>query len=675
MSKAVHGDELRFRKAMRWPLAIGACLFVALLWSFGPNPLHQGLTGGGFSGLFDLQAHAILDGRLDVEPGEADIEAFVIDGKEYLYYPPGPALLRLPIAAVTDSLDKDLTAPSMLIAWFVLALTTTRLMWAVRREMRADAPLGRWEMAMYGALHLSLCAGSVVLFLASMPWAYHEVYLWSMAVVLAAALALIRLANAPTRRGVVAFGALVLAGVLVRGPAGWGLAGAALLMALWMWRRGFGDEGRRLAPWVVLAGLGPLSVGIAINWVKFHHPYLFPLEKQIFSTVSPHRRAALAANGGDLVSFDILPSTLTNYLRPDGIRFMRVFPFISLPGRPAPAIGGSFIDQRYRTGSVTNFMPLLLGLSVWGMVAMVRTSTRRATRVLRVPLAATVFVAAPVMIYGYLVYRYTAEFIPILAIGSIIGLTALVSTCADRARRPRIAVLGAVSALTLFGVAANMAAGISMQHLSNPGPLLDRYVRVQMAFSDLTGDPMADNIRRVDELPKTSVADQIVILGNCDAAFMGTGDDYGPWEPISMREWSVSITIDASIADGTLISLGTVGEPGSAPSSIGLQIDDQRFRVRISRPDKLLLGEWTAYSDGVAFEQQILVSTEYRVYSVEPTEDDDMVVPFMIYANDRNFPRFFVPTAAPVDGVTLEFTPLANSDLCDDLVALMDGTP
>jgi len=674
MSAAANGDELRFRKAMRWPLAVGAFLFVALLWSFGPNPLHPGLTGGGFSGLFELQAHAILEGHLDVEPGEADIEAFVIDGKEYLYYPPGPALIRLPVAAFTDGLDKQLTAPAMLIAWFGLAITTSRLMWAVRREMRRDAPLGRWEMAMYGVLHVSICAGSVVLFLASMPWVYHEVYMWSIAVILAAALALIRLANAPNGRTVAVFGALVLAGVLVRGPAGWGLAGAGFLMAFWMWRGGFGAEGRRMAPWVVLAGLGPLAVGIAINWAKFRHPYLFPLEKQIFTSVSPHRRAALAANGGDLVAFDILPSTLTNYLRPDGIRFMRVFPFISLPGRPAPEIGGSFIDQRYRTGSVTNFMPLLLGLTVWGLVAMVRTSTRRATRLVRVPLAATVFVAGPVMIYGYLVYRYTAEFVPILAIGSIVGLTALVSICADLNRRRRISVLTLVSAFALFGVAANMAAGISMQHLSNPGPLLQRYVRMQMALSSVTGDPMAENIRRVEELPETSVADQIVILGNCDAAFMGTGDDYGPWEPISMREWSASITINGPIADGTRVGLGRVGESGSGPSSIEIEIVENRFRIRIDRPDKRLVGEWMPYIDGVPFVQEVLVSTEYRVYSVEPTEEDDMVVPFVFYYNDHNFPRFFVPTPSTVAGVEFEFTALKSSDLCNDLVALMNGS-
>jgi len=672
MSAAVDGDERRFRKAMRWPLAIGAFLFISLLWSFGPTPLHPGLTGGGFSGLFDLQAHAILEGHLNVEPGEADIEAFIIDGEEYLYFPPGPALIRLPIAAVTDGFDKQLTAPAMLIAWFLLALSTSRLMWAVRKEMRPDAPLGRWELAMYAVLHVAICAGSVVLFLASMPWAYHEVYMWSIAVIVAAALALIRLANAPNRRTVTIFGALVLAGALVRAPAGWGLAGAALFMAAWMWRGGFGSDGRRMAPWVVVAGLAPLAVGIAINWVKFNHPYLFPLEKQIFTGVSPHRRAALAANGGDLVSFDILPSTLASYLRPDGIRFMPVFPFISLPGRPAPEIGGSFIDQRYRTGSVTNFMPLLLGLSVWGIIAMFRASTRHATRALRVPLAATVLVASPVMIYGYLVYRYTAEFVPILTVGSIVGLTALIASFASRERRARLSVLTAVSAIALFSVAANMAAGISMQHMSNPGPLLQRYVRLQMAMSSVMGDPMADNIRRVVELPRTSEADKIVILGDCDAAFMGTGDDYGPWEPISMREWSVSIIIDGPIPDGTQVLLGRVGEPNTEPSLIGIELADQQFRVRIDRPDKMLFGEWMPYTNGIAFVQQILVSTEYRVYSVEPTAEDDMVVPFIIYTDDHNAPRFFVPTPATVEGVRLQFTPLANSDLCNDLVELMN---
>ena len=55
-----------------------------------------------FSNFYDLQARAILEGRLDVPRGSLGIEAFVQDGRHYLYFPPGPALLRLPLLAFSD---------------------------------------------------------------------------------------------------------------------------------------------------------------------------------------------------------------------------------------------------------------------------------------------------------------------------------------------------------------------------------------------------------------------------------------------------------------------------------------------------------------------------------------------------------------------------------------------
>ena len=35
--------------------------------------------------------------------------AFVIDGRSYLYFPPGPAIARMPILAVTDAYDGELS--------------------------------------------------------------------------------------------------------------------------------------------------------------------------------------------------------------------------------------------------------------------------------------------------------------------------------------------------------------------------------------------------------------------------------------------------------------------------------------------------------------------------------------------------------------------------------------
>ena len=84
----------------------------------------------------------------------------------------------------------------------------------------------------------------------------------------------------------------------------------------------------------------PLVGGVALNWAKFRHPYIFPLEDQVWTSMSAQRRLALDANGGDLVSPSVLPATLVNYFRPDGIRFTSVFPFITLPAEPAGTTAG-----------------------------------------------------------------------------------------------------------------------------------------------------------------------------------------------------------------------------------------------------------------------------------------------------------------------------------------------
>ena len=65
---------------------------------------------------------ALLDGRLDVPNGVLVQEAILHDGKEYLYWPPGPSLLRLPLFLVTDRFDGKLT-PLMLVAgWTVFTV-------------------------------------------------------------------------------------------------------------------------------------------------------------------------------------------------------------------------------------------------------------------------------------------------------------------------------------------------------------------------------------------------------------------------------------------------------------------------------------------------------------------------------------------------------------------------
>ena len=67
-------------------------------------------------GFYDLQAHSLLRGRLNVPAAPLLTEAIFLHGKAYMYYGPWPAVLRMPIALFTHQFDGRLTQLSMLLA-------------------------------------------------------------------------------------------------------------------------------------------------------------------------------------------------------------------------------------------------------------------------------------------------------------------------------------------------------------------------------------------------------------------------------------------------------------------------------------------------------------------------------------------------------------------------------
>jgi len=509
-----------------------------------------------FSNFYDLQARALLDGRFDVPAGSLGIEAFVMDGKHYLYFPPGPALLRMPILAATDRFDGRLTTISMLAAWTLTTVLFALLIWRVRALLRPGAPLGRWEAAAYGLLLVAGTAGSTVLFLGSIPWVYHEAYSWAIPMALGSGFCLLGVIVRPSTRGLIATAAFTTGAVLSRTTAGWAVAGAVLLTAVLLPRGGHRDADPHLWWKIYVAGLTPVAIGMAVNWAKFRHPYLFPIDQQVFTSLNQHRRDAIAANGGDLFSPNMFPSTAINYFRPDGIRFTGVFPWISLPGRIPPSYGGGYIDQANRTGSVVSFMPMLVGLALWGVISTWRRRHLPNAELLRLPLLGAMAIPAGIMFYAYIANRYTSEFIPLLLFGSAIGLVELIVRLEGRSRRFRLRVLGVMAVLVAFSVAAVMAATYNTRALANPGPVLEDYVERQEAISARTGDPIAANVTHRERLDLYARADELAIIDDCQALYYGTGDEFRPWEEVAVRPMAVQVTV--------------VGTPSSLAVSIPL---------------------------------------------------------------------------------------------------------
>lgn len=567
----------------------GAAYFLTLL-NYGTDLTRTAMGIGYASNFFDLQARAFMDGRLWVPSGSLGIEGFDIDGREYMYFPPFPALLRLPVLFTTDEFDGQLTLVSMGLAFVLMAVMTTRLVWLVRDLMYPGRDVTRLEATSMALLIALALGGTTLTFDAADPWVYHEVYAWSIPLVIGSMYWMLRVlrsaaSGGPDRTSVGWLAGFAVATILTRTTGGWAVCLVTIAIGLWVVSGRVGTGSRRAGGWVIAAGFGALAVGIAYNWVKFSHPYLFPLEDQVWTSLNERRREALDVNGGTITGPQFFTTSLTAYFRPDGIRFVDYFPWVTLPADPPVGIDGAFVDQSYRTGSVTTFMPWLLLLTVAAVPVLFRPGVDAARRWLRAPLVAGVLVTAGVMAYGYLAHRYTSEFVPALIVGAAVSTAAMNQWLA---RRPRLfgLALVPVTAIVLASIGAQMLIGFSEAAYTGRGPALQRYLALQ---DRLSPDAQAQLIRATQGLPSGGRTDEVIIRGDCDAVYLNTGDTSQPWVPVEHRSvvWDITIDTDAPPTDVRLGRIET-DEPGYLWLST-----DTRGRARfVLETDE---GVWTGY--------------------------------------------------------------------------------
>ena len=118
--------EVVSRRRFIWAAVIGTAvtlpLFLWLLWNLWSGSVNA-LRAVPYDNFYDLQARGMFHGHLCLPPGKMGIEAFVHDGRDYTYFGIFPSLIRMPILLVTSRLDGQLTAPSILLAWLMTALS------------------------------------------------------------------------------------------------------------------------------------------------------------------------------------------------------------------------------------------------------------------------------------------------------------------------------------------------------------------------------------------------------------------------------------------------------------------------------------------------------------------------------------------------------------------------
>lgn len=522
------------------------------------------LTAGSFrlfrwqrvSDFYDAQAHAWLDGRWDIDDKILGIEAFRgVGGRSYMYQGPVPALLRVPVAALTDRLDGRLTALSMWLAAAVTVVGVLVLGWQVRRLVRGDRPVGRSDVAVAATLGFAGLAGTSLLYNASRPWVYHEAIAWGVAFSLAAYAAVVAYLRRPTWALVTAASALATLAFNTRASVGGGpvaalglLAGLAGLCwlrervgertARWLrWVDWFGARGAPSGRWTlgVVAGLGaavvvPVAVYAAVNQVKFGQLFSVPFYGQRFSEVDPARQEMLALNNGSLFNWKFIPTNLLQYARPDMVGFSRLYPFVGFPAKPTPVLGQLRYDLIDRSIGLPVAVPALVLPGLVGVVAVARRWRwlgERDLAVARIPILAAILGTVTVLNIGYIANRYLSDFLPLVLLAGLVGIFLLLEWLASGRRHGlALAATAALAGLAIWGVVVNLAVGTTFQRAygSNTRPdLLAGYIGTQHSFDELFGDGRLPNVSQGDELPPSGRFGDLFVLGDCDAVYWSDG--------------------------------------------------------------------------------------------------------------------------------------------------------
>lgn len=651
-------------------LILGGIPFFLALLNYRTDLLRTAVSQRYASNFFDIQATAFLHGHLDVPKGSLGIEGFVIDGRTYMYFPPFPALLRVPVQLVTHEFDGRLSLISMGLAWVVFAVFAQKLLWLLRVQLRGDTPLTRFEW-LGAAVVLGLATGGTTLtFDASLPWVYHEVYLWSTALLVGCCYWMLRVVLSPDRPAVLWLAALILAEGLTRTPGGWAMAGTTILLGATLAMR----HRRRLGPGVVAAGAAPLGVAVLYNLVKFGHPYLFPLQSQVWTQVNAHRREALRVNGGTITGPQFFETSLVNYLRPDGLRFVDYFPFITLPAEPARAYGGAFLDQTYRTGSVTALMPGLVLLTLVGLVALVGLRSGAGVAAVRWPMFAAVGATGGIMGYGYLANRYTSDFVPMLVLGGFVGFWVVVGLV-PRVRALRVAVAAVLGVLCAFSIVAQLATGSAVAAQTWGGDRLASYLMVQQRLR-LGDGASAPPLTRSDDVPQTGRTDQLHIRGECAALYLNTGDQYEPWALVEQRD--MVVTVSPVFEDYRPGTIGLFRQTGLEDRTIGVEFDSRlpEARLVIEDPDGNFYSPWFEVQRGKPF--TVRAHTTPETGQTRIRVDDQLVYDLYVATSEWNADWYNVQTTLSFTGagehgsarhatVSSEYGPVP------DLCAHLDG--
>jgi hypothetical protein len=573
---------------------------------------------------YDVQARALLAGHWNMPPKVLAIEGIIEHHEAYMYYGPVPAVLRMPVLLLTHRFDGRLTEVSMLLAFVVALFFTARLGWKIRGLVAGDRPVSRTETLIAAAVMVMVGVGSNLFFLASDPFVYHEAEIWGAALALGSFDFLVGFLVKGRPLSAIFAGLFAMLSILTRGSVGAGPV-AALGLTAFVWILASAPRqlgGHHVASWLGL-GLRPatvtapgatattaqdptatqpapptpaalpipsLRVGALllacvlvpivsyaiINEIKFGTLFSLPLDKQVDTMISAHRRAVLKANGGSLFGLKYIPTALVAYFGPDAIKFTRLFPWVMFPDA-ARLIGHVRYDDRDWASSIPATMPALALTGLIGIVGVFLPARRRRAmagaptpesaaaaaaaptagaatepglapaplaspaateRALRIPILGALVGTAGVLTIAFIANRYLADFTPLIILGALAGVHLTVRFF--RKTRPlwRFAPALGLTLVAVAGLWSNFGLSLVYQRELRPAvPLSVRagFVAFQQHLDEsLFGNP-AQHVVRVSSLPPPAPAGALAIVGSCTALYESAGVGSG-WDAVERSE-------------------------------------------------------------------------------------------------------------------------------------------
>ena len=534
-------DDSRRRVATASPgvLVGGAAYFLTLLeLRHRPRP-HRASRLGYASNFFDLQARAFLDGRIcRARAARSASRASSSTAASTCTSRRSRRCCGSRCSFTTDEFDGRLTLLSMALAFVLIAVMTGQAGVAGARPAVRRASRSPGCEAVSPAIFLALATGGTTLtFDAAAPVGLPRGLRCGRSASWSAAMYWMLRVLPASRPGAASAGspASPLAAILTRTTGGWAVCLVPLVIGLWLLSRARRSTGPRRTGWWVVAGgrWRRWPSAIAYNWVKFGHPYLFPLQDQVWTPLN----AAPAERARGQRRHHHRPAVLHHLVH--GVLPARRHPVRRLlpvdhPARREPATGLRRRlrrpelphRQRHRVhaaaaaADVARALPVLFRPSA---------PTRPAGWLRAPPGRSGVLVTAGVMAYGYLANRYTSEFVPALVLGAAISHGALVDpagAAASAAARRRAVVPCWRSAVVLASPRRWRSASPTAAY-HRGGPLL------RGSSGSRTGSAagaQAGLISRVGRPARPAgTTDDLDIRGDCDALYLNTGDTYEPW--------------------------------------------------------------------------------------------------------------------------------------------------